>query len=111
MRTGSFDRASDLLLKTFGGGQISEQLKIALGLAILRIGLLPEEIDPSKEALVLAVGGSVVSAGTETLERFPALLKTYPDIRYVHYAFGPSLVKAGRDKAERNSDPSPPHQN
>jgi hypothetical protein len=52
-----------------------------------------------------------VSAGTETLERFPALLKTYPDIRYVHYAFGPSLVKAGRDKAERNSDPSPPHQN
>src|ERR1700751_4831323 len=30
VRTGDFDRASDLLLKTFGVGQISEQLKIAL---------------------------------------------------------------------------------
>jgi len=97
VRTGSFDRASDLLLKTFGGGQISEQLKIALGLATLRIGLLPKEIDPSKEALVLAAG-SVAAAGTETLERFPALIKTYPDVPYVHYAFGLSLAKAGRDK-------------
>jgi tetratricopeptide (TPR) repeat protein len=97
VRTGDFDRASDLLLKTFGGGQISEQLKIALGLATLRIGLLPEEIDPSKEALVVAAG-DVAAAGTETLERFPALLKTYPDVPYMHYAFGLSLAKAGRDK-------------
>src|SRR5437762_6625794 len=61
VRTGNFDRASDLLLRTFGGSQISEQLKIAFGLATLRIGLLPEEVDPSKEALVLAAG-SVASA-------------------------------------------------
>src|SRR5258708_2775018 len=87
VRTVSFDRASSLLLKSFGGGQISEQLKIALGLATLRIGLLPEEIDPSKEALVLAVG-SVVSAGTETLERFPSLLQNYQDVPYVRYAYG-----------------------
>ena len=97
VRTGDFDRASDLLLKTFRGSQISEQLEIALGLATLRIGLLPEELDPSKDALVLAAG-DVAAAGTETLERFPALLKTYPDVPYVHYAFGLSLVKAGRDK-------------
>jgi tetratricopeptide (TPR) repeat protein len=96
VRTGDFDRASDLLLKTFGVGQISEQLKIELGLATLRIGFLPEELDPSKEALVLAAG-DVVAAGAETLERFPALLKTYRDVPYVHYAFGLSLAKAGRD--------------
>jgi tetratricopeptide (TPR) repeat protein len=97
VRTGKFDRASDLLLKTFGGSQMSEQLKIGLGLATLRIALLPEEIDPSKEALVLAAG-SVVSAGTEALDRFPVLLQTYPDVPYVHYAYGLSLAKAGRDK-------------
>src|SRR5438270_5982926 len=97
VRTGDFDRASDLLLKTFGGGQISEQLKIALGLATLRIGLLPEEIDPSKEGLVLAAG-SVQTAGTKTLESFPALLKTYPDVPYLRYAFGLSLAKAGRER-------------
>jgi tetratricopeptide (TPR) repeat protein len=97
IRTGSFDRASDLLLKTFGTGQISEQLKFALGLAALRIGLLPEEIDPSKEALVLAAG-SVAAAGTEALQRFPALLQTYKDVPYLHYAYGVSLAHAGRDK-------------
>ena len=97
VRTGKFDRASDLLLKTFGGSQMSEQLKIGLGLATLRIALLPEEIDPSKEALVLAAG-SVASAGTEALDRFPALLQTYPNVPYVHYTYGLSLAKAGRDK-------------
>jgi tetratricopeptide (TPR) repeat protein len=97
VRTGKFDRASDLLLKTFEGSQMSEQLKIALGLATLRIALLPEEIDPSKEALVLAAG-NVASAGTEALDRFPALLQSYPHVPYVHYAYGLSLTKAGRDK-------------
>jgi Flp pilus assembly protein TadD len=97
IRAGKFQRASDLLLAKFGGGQMSEQLKIALGLATLRIALLPEEIDPSQEALILAAGG-VASAGTETLDRFPALLETYPDVPYLRYAYGLSLAKAGRDK-------------
>jgi tetratricopeptide (TPR) repeat protein len=97
VRTGKFQRASDLLLAKFGGVQMSEQLKIALGLATLRIPLLPEEVDPSREALLLATGG-VASAGRETLDRFPALLKTYPDVPYLHYAYGLSLAKAGRDK-------------
>ena len=97
VRTGQFERGSDLLLKTFGGSQLSEQLKIALGLATLRIPLLPEEINPSKEALVLAAG-SAASAGTEALDRFPALLHAYPNVPYVHYAYGLSLAKAGREK-------------
>ena len=97
VRTGKFDHASDLLLKTFGGTQMSEQVKIGLGLATLRIALLPEEIDPSKEALVLAAG-SVASVGTEALDRFPALLQTYPDVPYIHYAYGLSLAKAGHDR-------------
>ena len=53
---------------------MSEQVKTALGLATLRIPLLPEEVDASKEGLVLAVG-NVVSQGTEALDRYPALLK------------------------------------
>jgi tetratricopeptide (TPR) repeat protein len=96
-RTGKFERASDLLLKTFGERQMSEQLKIALGLATLRIALLPDDIDPSKEGLVLAAGNAA-SAGTEALDRFPALLQTYPDVPYLHYSYGLSLAKAGRDK-------------
>jgi tetratricopeptide (TPR) repeat protein len=97
VRAGKFQRASDLLLEEFSGGQMSEQLKVALGLATLRIALLPEEIDPSREALILATGG-VASSGTEALDRFPALLQAYPDVPYLHYAYGLSLAKAGRDK-------------
>src|SRR5260370_19800487 len=97
IRAGKFQLASDLLLAKFDGGTMSEQLKIALGLATLRIAFVPEEIDPSQEALILAAGG-VASAGTETLDRFPALLQTYPDVPYLHYAYGLSLAKAGRDK-------------
>ena len=97
VRTGNFERASDLLLKTFGESQMSDQLKVALGLATLRIALLPEDVDPSKEGLVLAAG-SVASAGADALGRFPALLQTYPDVPYLHYLCGLLLAKAGRDK-------------
>jgi tetratricopeptide (TPR) repeat protein len=97
VRTGKFERASDLLLKTFDGGEMSVQVKFALGLATLRIALLPEELDPSQEALVLAAGGTA-STGSEALDRFPALLPTYPDVPYLHYAYGLALAKAGRDK-------------
>jgi tetratricopeptide (TPR) repeat protein len=97
VRTGKFERASDLLLKTFDGGEMSAQVKFALGLATLRIALLPEELDPSQEALVLAAGGTA-STGSEALDRFPALLPAYPDVPYLHYAYGLALAKAGRDK-------------
>jgi tetratricopeptide (TPR) repeat protein len=97
VRMGKFERASDLLLKTFDGGEISEQVKIALGLATLRIALLPEELDPSQEALVLAAG-ALASEGTEALDRFPSVLQTYPDTPYMHYAYGLSLAKAAHDK-------------
>jgi tetratricopeptide (TPR) repeat protein len=97
VRAGRFERASDLLLAAFGGGSASEQVKIALGLATLLVPLLPEEINPSHEALVLAVGG-IVSAGPEAHNRFPALLQTYPNVPYLHYAYGLALAKAGRDR-------------
>lgn len=97
VRTGKFERASDLLFKTFGDGEISSQVKIALGLATLRIPLLPEELDPSQEALVLATG-SIASNRTEALSHFPALLQTYPDVPYLHYTYGLFLATAGRDQ-------------
>ena len=97
IRTGKFERGSDLLLKAFGGGRVSEQVKTALGLATLRIPLLPEEVDASKEGLVLAVG-NVVSQGTEALDRYPALLSGYPDVPYLHYGYGLALANAGRNK-------------
>jgi tetratricopeptide (TPR) repeat protein len=97
IRAGRFERGADLLLKAFGGGPVSEQVKTALGLATLRVALLPEEVDASKEGLVLAVG-NVVSQGTGALDLYPALLSVYPDVPYLHYAYGLALANAGRNK-------------
>jgi Flp pilus assembly protein TadD len=93
-RAGDFERASGLLLATFGSGIVSPQAKIALGLALLRVPLLPEQLDPSREALVLAAGEAAVNEP----DRFPALLQAYPDLPYLHYAYGLSLAKAGKNK-------------
>jgi len=42
IRSGSFDEARHLLVTTFGQNQVSVQVKTALGLALLRVPLLPE---------------------------------------------------------------------
>jgi tetratricopeptide (TPR) repeat protein len=96
IQNSDFERAADLLLKDFGGDLMSPQIKTALGLATLRIPLLPDEVDPSQEALIAAVGAA---AGDEAgaLNRYPLLLQTYPDVAYLHYAYGLELAKAPRD--------------
>jgi tetratricopeptide (TPR) repeat protein len=99
-RAGDFDRASELLLANFGTGIVSPQAKIALGLAMLRVPLLPEQLDPSREAMVLAAG-SAAASGIDGLTRFPALLQAYPEIPYLHLAYALALAKAGRDKEAR----------
>lgn len=95
IRAGEFERASDLLLPTFGGGNVSPQAKIALGLALLRVPLLPDQLDPSREALVLAAG-EAATAGAEQPSRLAALLRDHPDVPYLHYAYGLALAGTGR---------------
>ena len=65
IRAGEFERASNLLLATFGAGMDSQQAKIALGLATLRVPLLPEQLDPSREALVVAAGEAAAAGPDE----------------------------------------------
>jgi tetratricopeptide (TPR) repeat protein len=94
VRSGRFNEAQDLLLKSFGGEVITPQLKYVLGLALLRVPLLPSEIDPSEEALVTAAGD--VAAASDSVNLFPALIAAHSDTPYVHFAFGLALDKAGR---------------
>jgi tetratricopeptide (TPR) repeat protein len=97
VRSGNFKQAHDLLLPNFDGGVMSPQLKYVLGLAMLRVPLLPDEIDPSQESLVSAAG-NIASADEAAITRFPSLIASYPDAPYLHYAYGLVLSKAGRDK-------------
>jgi len=100
VRSGDFDRAATLLSSTFGQSQMSAQAKIALGLAMLRVPLLPEEVDPSQDALLHAAGETAAIAvqgeTAKALESFRALSKNYPRTPYVHYAYGRALASATR---------------
>jgi len=93
IRAGEFDRASTLLRTGFGAGTAPEQAKIALGLATLRVPLLPQQIDPSREALVLAAGEAAIGSDPKA---FAPLLRAYPTLPWLHLAYGRSMANAGR---------------
>jgi tetratricopeptide (TPR) repeat protein len=102
IRDSAFDQASDLLQAAFGHGNMSTQAKIALGLALLRVPVLPLQLDPSREALVLAAG-EAAAAGADEPARLADLVRDNPDLPYLHYAYGVSLATNGRDKAAQQA--------
>jgi tetratricopeptide (TPR) repeat protein len=103
IRNGDFERGSATLLSTVTRGQMPPQVKTALALAILRVPLLPEEIDPSRDALLQAAGNAAADLARNdpatALDVFPKLLSEYPDTPYLHYAYGLALASEGRPQA------------
>lgn len=100
-RNGEFERASAMLVTAFGN-QLPPQVKVLLGLLLLRVPLLPQEVDPSQDALVQAAGETasllVLGDTSRTIDSFRALVAKYPNAPYLHYSFGKALASAGRDK-------------
>src|SRR6185437_5451123 len=93
IRSGDFDRASTLLHSTFGSAPPA-QVKSALGLALLRVPLLPSEVDPAKDALIKSSGEAAASA--DPLPALAALTQQYPNVPWLHYAYGLALAEANR---------------
>jgi tetratricopeptide (TPR) repeat protein len=102
IQTGQFDEASARIINFFGQGLIPPPAETALGLALLRVPLLPQEIDPSKEALIRSAGGSAESMArgnaSEALERIPQLVESHPGVPYLHYAYGLALARSSRSQ-------------
>jgi tetratricopeptide (TPR) repeat protein len=97
---GQFEGATDLLAD-FGPGPLPEQIKTALGLSLLRVPLLPSQVDPSKDALVHAAGETAALLFNHQLDaasrNFEQMLRDYPGTPYLHYAYGLALVAAAQD--------------
>ncbi|HET8638098.1 MAG TPA: tetratricopeptide repeat protein [Acidobacteriaceae bacterium] len=91
-RSGDFQKATALLHQTFGGSP-SAQVKTALGLALLRVPLLPSEVDPSYDALIQAAGEAAVSA--DSTQALATLVQQYPQIAEAEAA--PKSGKPFRD--------------
>jgi len=81
---GDFDRATTLLTSGFIHGQVADQVKVALGLALLRVPLLPDQVDPSKDGVVATAGDIAVlkaqNQWAEARSSCQQALKDYPQI-------------------------------
>ncbi len=97
---GEFEGATELLNTMVARGEVSNSVKRAMGLALLRVPLLPDQVDPSKDALVHDAGDVaeiIASANLEQAEAaFRQLLKDYPNTPFLHYAYGSVLVSLSR---------------
>lgn len=93
IRAGAFERATTLLHSTFGDAP-PQQIKIALGLALLRVPLLPAEVDPSEDALIQAAGDATASG--DPLQSLAELVQQYPKTPWIRYAYGRALEQAGQ---------------
>ena len=97
IRSSNFERAAGLLQTASESAEAPTQIKIALGLATLRIPILPQQLDPSHEALVKAAGEAAFAHSSLA---FSKLIESYPDTPYLNYAYGRQLQQdqVGRDQ-------------
>jgi tetratricopeptide (TPR) repeat protein len=99
-RSGDFDHATDLLSTETASGPLDEQVKFALGMSLLRIPQLPDELDHSKDSLIRMAGDTAVllfeSKYDQAFSKFQQMLKMNPSMPYLHYAYGCALASISR---------------
>jgi tetratricopeptide (TPR) repeat protein len=103
--SGDFDGAKDLLIPEVDRGQLTARTKAVLGLILLRIPLLPDQMEPSREALVRAAGETAAllyaERYNEAFQAFQQMLKNFPNTPFLHYAYGSALESLSQhDEAE-----------
>lgn len=98
---GDSDAAYMVLSSLFLGGVHSEDLQVALGLSLLRVPVYPPQLDPTRDALIHDAGNIAAFMTQKQFDKaevaFEDLLKQYPNVPYIHYAFGAMLASNGRD--------------
>ncbi len=100
---GDFDSASSEL-SHLAEGAVSNQVRFALGLTLLRVPLLPSQVDPTKDAVIDKAGeaGELMAQKdyNDAEEVFKQLIQDFPNTPYAHYAYGTLLsMLAQPDKA------------
>jgi tetratricopeptide (TPR) repeat protein len=101
-RDGQSDRALQVLSQEFAQGAHSNQVAFAFGLAMLRVPLLPNEVEISNEALIHSVGElGVLSArgrSDQVLDAYPQLISRHPNVPFLRSAYASALQTAGYDE-------------
>ncbi len=99
----SFELAYDVILRSFTGPQETIELILALGVTMLRLPYLPEDLPAEKREPALKTGRAAYFAATRRLEEarreYSELLAGYSEIAGVHYAYGTFLLRDLPDEA------------
>ncbi|MGH9621970.1 MAG: tetratricopeptide repeat protein [Bryobacteraceae bacterium] len=104
-RAGHFNEAVQKFTKLVRFNEIDRAAVPAIGLAALRVRLLPKEIPAARQGLYAAAGKAAVyimAADYPHAEQaFQELLQQYPTARNVHYMYGIFLLVKDPNKAIR----------
>jgi len=102
-RISQFEQALETLGEFANEGNDNPRVIEAMGIATLRLPMLPEELPPDRREMVLMAGrGSYKMATRNTAaagKSFEALVVRYPETPNVHYAYGVYLLLEQPDKA------------
>ncbi len=102
-RVEQFEQALETLGEFAAEGDDNPRVIEALGLATLRMPLLPIEAPPDRREMILMAGRASYMMATRNTaasgRAFEALVARYPDTPNVHYAYGVFLLQEEPDKA------------
>jgi tetratricopeptide (TPR) repeat protein len=116
-RSGEFERALDIDVGLLRGGNSGAELQQAVGIAVLRLPLLPQDVPDEKRRLVELAGRAGAAGIALTREQaepaFRDLLAEFPTEPDVHYLYGTYLARDRPDEAlaefKRELELSPNH--
>jgi tetratricopeptide (TPR) repeat protein len=102
-RIEQYEQALETLGEFAGEGDDNPRVIEAMGLATLRMPLLPIEAPPERREMVLMAGRAsylMATRNTAASEKaFEALVSRYPETQNVHYAYAVFLLQEKPDKA------------
>jgi tetratricopeptide (TPR) repeat protein len=102
-RIDQFEQALETLGQFAAEGNDNPRIIEAMGIATLRMPMLPIELPPDRREMVLMAGrASYMMATRNTLgagKAFQALATRYPETPNVHYSYGVFLLQEEPDKA------------
>jgi tetratricopeptide (TPR) repeat protein len=102
-RFSQFEFAQKVLSEFTADGNDNPKIVEALGLAVLRVPQLPGEVDDKRREQLLLAGAGVFyyysRMTAPAYAKFEELIRRYPDVPNVHYAFGAVLLNEQPDRA------------
>ena len=102
-RMEQFEQALETLGEFASEGNDNPRVIEAMGVATLRMAMLPTEAPPDRREMVLMAGRASYMMATRNTasaaKAFEALVARYPETPNVHYAYGVFLLQEQPDKA------------